>query len=747
MTYDTRGRFPATLKNGLGHTETHTYYPETGARKSVKDANGLEAVWQVDGFGRTAKELRDDGNESRFYLKACQGDCPGGAVAAQIIDTVHGSDRITVPQVQYIDSAGHVLRSLTWGLDGRAIVVDQRYDSRGRVFERDRPRFENEGAYLDSRNVYDNLDRVTSTERFEAGTTNTTTTAYRGFRRESTNARGFRRIEQRNVIGQVKKVTDPNNKVASFEYEPFGGLSKTTDPNGNVILVEYDLLGRKTHLHDSDLGHIAYTIDPLGRVISQMSPKQRVRYTANNSPAELTRTEYDDLDRMTARYEPDLNSYWVYDTASNGIGKLAEAYTLAGAIKDYQRLQEYDALGRPSQTTQKLANESYKATLGYDAWGRPITQSYQRNADGIKRFDTRYRNGYLAQVERGSLVLWKVSAQDASLRPTSVALGNGLTQAWTYDPNGDQLKTGMLTTAAGAARLQEGYDYDAIGSVVRRLQYWDQGGFQEDFTYDVLNRVETSTVLGQAQQTFRYDAAGNLLSKTGVGTGDYVYPKQGATAVRPHAVKSIPGLGAFTYDDNGNLKQGAGRTTTWTSFDMPLKITGTGASAQFVYGPEHQRTRQSRSDGTSVIYAGAQEVERSAGGVTVKTYWPLGIGVEIDRPNSATELNWLHNDRLGSVMGITDGQGVLKEELAYDAWGKRRTMDGAPVDGTATPNSIDGKVDNRGFTGHEMLDQLDLVHMNGRVYDPFVARFMSGDPLIQSPTNGQSYNRYSAVVK
>ena len=32
------------------------------------------------------------------------------------------------------------------------------------------------------------------------------------------------------------------------------------------------------------------------------------------------------------------------------------------------------------------------------------------------------------------------------------------------------------------------------------------------------------------------------------------------------------------------------------------------ASASFVYGPEHQRTRQSRSDGTQVAYAGAQEV-------------------------------------------------------------------------------------------------------------------------------------------
>ena len=44
-----------------------------------------------------------------------------------------------------------------------------------------------------------------------------------------------------------------------------------------------------------------------------------------------------------------------------------------------------------------------------------------------------------------------------------------------------------------------------------------------------------------------------------------------------------------------------------------------------------------------------------------------------------------------------------------------------------------------------MLDQLDLVHMNGRIYDPQLARFMSADPIIQDPTHSQSYNRYTYV--
>ncbi len=36
--------------------------------------------------------------------------------------------------------------------------------------------------------------------------------------------------------------------------------------------------------------------------------------------------------------------------------------------------------------------------------------------------------------------------------------------------------------------------------------------------------------------------------------------------------------------------------------------------------------------------------------------------------------------------------------------------------------------------------------MNGRVYDPLIGRFLSGDPLIDDPMNGQNYNRYSYVL-
>ena len=54
----------------------------------------------------------------------------------------------------------------------------------------------------------------------------------------------------------------------------------------------------------------------------------------------------------------------------------------------------------------------------------------------------------------------------------------------------------------------------------------------------------------------------------------------------------------------------------------------------------------------------------------------------------------------------------------------------------------------RGFTGHEMLMEVmgGLIHMNGRIYDPNLGRFMTADPTVQFAGFSQSYNRYSYIL-
>ncbi|MGH7238442.1 MAG: RHS repeat-associated core domain-containing protein, partial [Candidatus Saccharimonadales bacterium] len=54
--------------------------------------------------------------------------------------------------------------------------------------------------------------------------------------------------------------------------------------------------------------------------------------------------------------------------------------------------------------------------------------------------------------------------------------------------------------------------------------------------------------------------------------------------------------------------------------------------------------------------------------------------------------------------------------------------------------------DRYGFTHQEMLDNVGIVHMNGRVYDTNLGRFLSVDPVFEFPTNTQSLNPYSYVL-
>ncbi|MEQ9564170.1 MAG: RHS repeat-associated core domain-containing protein, partial [Woeseiaceae bacterium] len=83
------------------------------------------------------------------------------------------------------------------------------------------------------------------------------------------------------------------------------------------------------------------------------------------------------------------------------------------------------------------------------------------------------------------------------------------------------------------------------------------------------------------------------------------------------------------------------------------------------------------------------------------------------------------------------------ETHGYDAFGKPRLGNWSdkapPIHGSS--------ITDRGFTEHEHLDDWQLIHMNGRAYDYNLGRFLSIDPIIQSPGNSQSINPYAHYVR
>ena len=60
----------------------------------------------------------------------------------------------------------------------------------------------------------------------------------------------------------------------------------------------------------------------------------------------------------------------------------------------------------------------------------------------------------------------------------------------------------------------------------------------------------------------------------------------------------------------------------------------------------------------------------------------------------------------------------------------------------ANGNKLTSLLLDRGYTGHEHLTSVGLIHMNGRLYDPALHRFLQPDNFVQDPFNTQNFNRY-----
>jgi RHS repeat-associated protein len=381
----------------------------------------------------------------------------------------------------------------------------------------------------------------------------------------------------------------------------------------------------------------------------------------------------------------------------------------------------------------------------YDANSRLLKVSYPNG------FTARYGYnglGYANQLldDATGQSYWTANAMDAEQHLTQTSAGNGLVTTNSFD-----VTTGRLTgatTGTGSSVQNFAYTYDRLGNLLTRGDA--NTNLSETLTYEALNRLTSSTVnLTQTplSKAFTYDPIGNLTSKSDVGT--YSYPAVGSPL--PHAVMSVSGgtiSATFTYDADGNQTSGLGRNIVWTSYNKPSSITQGTRTISFLDDTEHQRFKQVTPEGTT-LYIGAFGVlaEVSNPGAASEKwtdYLSVGnakVGMRAVQTASGTlATRYFHTDHLGSISVISDENGLVVERLSYDAWGKRRNPNGTDdVTGSITSQTT------RGFTGEEELSVGGLVHLNGRVYDPLLARMTSADPTVSDPTNPQGWNRYSYV--
>jgi RHS repeat-associated protein len=201
---------------------------------------------------------------------------------------------------------------------------------------------------------------------------------------------------------------------------------------------------------------------------------------------------------------------------------------------------------------------------------------------------------------------------------------------------------------------------------------------------------------------------------------------------------------------------------TYNAMDKPLTITGRGPGnttvTGFVYGSDGMRAKQTRSVSgvnTSTYYIDKYYEVDSDG--SWRAYLD-DIAVLSYTPSRQHLLHFTLRDRLGSATTMADQNGVVISRRYFDPFGKTTTqspsasllenirrmtydLDIAKMQDLDITNK-----NRRGFTDHEHLNEQQLIHMNGRVYDYNLGRFMSVDPLIQSPTSTQSINPYSYIM-
>ena len=753
-TYEATGRFPQAISNALNQTETRVYDARFNTVSSLTDSNGQTTTWQYDSLGRKTLETRPDGTKTKWDYLYCTGVNGGTAAcfsyAKYLIQaTPLAADGVTQNGSWikvYYNALEREVRGETQGFDGSAVIVNATdYTSRKEIYRTSRPYYSSQTPQWTT-HTYDTLSRVVNETYPDTSQVSRT---YNGLTTTVTHPLSQTKTTLANSQGQTVRITDASGNAINYQYDPFGNLATTTDPLGNSIVVTYDVRGNRTAIADPDLGSWTYVYDALGQSVSQTDAK-----------AQTTTFVFDTLGRMTQRSAPELIGTWTYDSCTYGIGRLCQSATSTG----YSQTTTYDSLGRPSGISTQI-DVLYSQGITYDAQGRIATRTYP-TGQIVRNVYTAL--GYLSEVRNGDVgnaLYWQANSLDAEGHFLQQTHGNGIVTVQAYNSANGRLTS--ITAGAGNIVQNFTYQYDLLGNITTRTD--GNQTLTETFLHDNLNRLTGSTVnssgAGIVSETYSYNAIGNVTGRTDLGT--YTYNPSGATSVRPHGVSEVAlaagGKRQYSYDANGNLAgevvldaggnvvPNTGRTLSYTSFNMPGAIATTSATSSFDYGPDLQRVRQLSSQSGTTIYlnpdnAGALYYEKdtkpdsstehrhfvSAAGTVVALIKQTNVGIEI---------RYLYRDNLGSTTTATDSSGAVVERLAYEPFGKRRFPAGMDDPG----DTLVAQTTERGFTNHEHMEELGLIHMNGRVYDPMLMRFTSADPTMPNAFDLQSYNRYSYV--
>ena len=742
--YGTRCQMPESVQNALLQTSTTTYNYNLGVKSSVQDPNGISVSWQYDDFGRKTLESRPDSTSTTWSYADCVSPSCWGTSDLRFLTTETlldaNGDSVRTKE-SFSDGLDRVRIQSGNRVQGVWITQVSSYDALGRKTEEQLPYSSSSNGYHVYQ--YDLLNRPTADILYTASGSQyrQISMGYAGQTSTVTDPKGNVTTKVVDVSQKLRQVTDPAEGVhggvagtTKYSYDALGNLVTIVDAIGATSTYGYNIRGFKTASADADTGSWIFKPDSLNEL--------KVQTDANHA---VTSFVYDALGRMVQRLEPESTTptVWTYGaTASlHNIGQLQGVTKPDG----YAESDIYDSFGRPQTKIYTEDGANYQFDYGYNAQGTLDTLTYPVSTSSY-RFALKYvydSTGFLNAVQDAAAgtVFWTLTNADDNSAPTMEVLGNAVSVATSYTPWTNEMVTRTEGTGGSTTNLQNlSYTWDLNGNLQQRVD--NRQSLSEVFNLDALNRLSTVTLNGSQTLSVQYDQAGDITNKSDVGA--YTY---GSTA-HPHAVTSA-GSWSIGYDSNGNMNSRAGGAITSYSYNLPNQINYNGSSAQFNYDSSHQRWKQVASySGTTetIHYIGGllQVVTRGSSPTEYRHQIPAGSSTAVytRRADGSTGTYYATSDHLGSADLVMDSSANVLVRESFSPFGARRGSNWQGIPTTADYTAIQSST-RQGFTGHEMLDAVSLVHMNGRVYDPTLGRFLSADTVIQSLGSTASINPYS----
>lgn len=738
INWGARGQLPATVTNPMQHAYSIAWDHGTGLPASVTDPNALRVAWSYDALGRLIQEVQPQGTSTTWSRAACAGGCDARTryqLTQRERDSAGITQVTTVVDVDQHDRGFRFARSRPGS--GMSVQLFEA-DSRGREWRRHAPYWAGGSSPGYWQFSYDALDRPTALTLHAPGGAVIRAQALRhdGLAVAHVDALGRTTRSVRTAWGAPAQVVDPAGGVTRYEYDALARLLRVHDALGNAVAsASYDPGGLLVTQSEMNSGTWTYARNALGELVALRDARSQSFSFA-----------YDQLGRMTSRTAPDgVSSFsWGGSAAARNIGRLA---ALAGP--GYAEAYAYDAFGRLATRTI-TSDAGYRYDYAYDAFGLPSSLTYPAAGPaGRFRLAFEHQAGQPVRIRDAgnSATIWQLGAQDAAGNAVDEWLGPSLRVISGFDP-----VTGLMDyrrTTAGSVAVQDvDYRWDANDNLASRNDL--RAGVLEEFRYDSLDRLDDARRNGAISLDLDYDLIGNIRWKSDVCPA--ASPCYAYDPVRKHAVASVAGQ-AYAYDASGNMTSSPGGSIAWTSANQPSQIAGSdGNSSRFWYGPAGNLWKQAASHAgvaETTVYAGELMEQVVRGGTTTwRHHVPTpggGAAVRLLGSDGTTAVTrYLTRDHLGSIDGMLDEGGGRVASPGYAAFGSRRGPGAAGVPGAGELAAI-GAVTRDGFTGHEHLDNLGLIHMGGRVYDPRIGRFLSADPHVTAPFNSQSLNRYSYV--